>query len=227
MPFLKNLTLSLIAANFLVTEVGAETPKQAQKIEAAAATTEHAKVGSAAPNFTLNDSNGVVHTLAQHKGSLVVLEWFNSGCPFVLKHYEAGNMQKLQKDYTAKDVVWLSVVSSAPGKQGSGTPAEHNAKIAEWKSVPSAFLIDENGKVGSAYGARTTPHMFVINKEGVLVYAGAIDDKPSTKGSDIATSKNYVTTALDELISGKSVTTASTEPYGCSIKYAAGNASKM
>ena len=172
-----------------------------------------------APAFTLTDTKGTEHSLSDFKGKTVVLEWFNPGCPFVKKHYSKGNMQSLQSTYTEKGVIWLSIVSSAPGKQGHGTPAEHNAKIAEWKMSPTALLIDEDGKAGKAYGAKTTPHMFVINGEGEIVYQGAIDDKRSTNPDHIPDSTNYVKAALDATLSGKAVEVSSTPPYGCSVKY--------
>jgi hypothetical protein len=148
-----------------------------------------------------------------------VLEWLNHGCPFVKKHYSSGNMQSLQKKYGEKGVVWLSVVSSAPGKQGYNLPDDANALSTEMKAAPAAVLLDPTGEVGKLYDARTTPHMFVINPEGVIIYNGAIDDKRSTDVEDISTSKNYVAAALDEAMSGKPVTVAATQPYGCSVKY--------
>lgn len=178
-----------------------------------------AVVGRPAPAFTLTDSNGNSHSLADYQGKHVVLEWINHGCPFVQKHYDSGNMQRLQKKYVEKDVVWLSIASSAEGKQGNLTPAEWNAVEKEKGAAPTALLIDADGKVGRLYGARTTPHMFVIDASGTLVYAGAIDDKPSTKQADIATAKNFVAAALDESMLGRPVTVASEEPYGCSVKY--------
>jgi hypothetical protein len=138
----------------------------------------------------------------------------------VKKHYGSGNMQKLQKAYTAKGVVWLSIASSAPGKQGHLDAASGNAKIKELSAAPTALILDASGTIGKAYGAKTTPHMFLIDSKGTVVYAGGIDDKPSTDQADIATAKGYVQTALDEVLAGKPVTTASSQPYGCSVKYA-------
>ncbi len=178
-----------------------------------------AAVGSPAPDFTLTDTNGKTQSLASYKGKLVVLEWLNHGCPFVKKHYASGNMQALQKKYTGKGVVWLSLVSSAPGKQGYQTNAEHNAAMKETGAAPSAILIDSDGKVGRLYGAKTTPHMFVINKKGELAYAGAIDDKASTDQADIKPAKNYVSAALDNLLKDKVPAVASSKAYGCSVKY--------
>src|SRR4030095_1597526 len=175
--------------------------------------------GDAAPEFSLPDSNGKTQSLSQNKGKYVVLEWFNEGCPFVQKHYKGGNMQGLQKQYTAKGVVWYSVISSAPGKQGHGTPEQVNARAKEWNTAPSAILLDSEGKVGKLYGAKTTPHMYVINPEGKLIYAGAIDDKATSDPEDLKTAKNYVKEALDQAMGGKAVTTTATVPYGCSVKY--------
>jgi peroxiredoxin len=178
-----------------------------------------AVVGSPAPDFTLTDINGKSHSLSQYKGKYVVLEWVNHDCPFVRKHYGSGNMQKLQKAYTGKGVVWLTVNSSAAGKQGNFAPEKWVALTQEKSAVPTAVLLDPDGKVGRAYGAKTTPQMYVITPEGKLVYNGAIDDKPSTNVEDIATAKNYLTAALDETMAGKAVATAVTQPYGCSVKY--------
>jgi peroxiredoxin len=177
-------------------------------------------VGKTAPDFTLTDSNGKSHSLSDYKGKVIVLEWFNHGCPFVVKHYDSGNMPKLQKEYTAKGVVWLSICSSAPGKQGYGTGDEQNAEAKKTGAAPTAILIDADGKVGRLYGARSTPSMYVITKKGSLAYAGAIDDKPTTDQADIKGAKNYVKEALDEVLGGKTVATASTKSYGCSVKYA-------
>ena len=177
------------------------------------------QVGQPAPEFTLTDSNGKSHNLSDFKGKFVVLEWLNHGCPFVVKHYESGNMQNLQKEYTGKDVVWLSIVSSAPGKQGHMSPEETNKAKAEKGSAATAVLLDEDGTVGKLYDAKVTPELYVINPEGVLVYAGAIDDKKSTDPSDVAGAKNYVKQALDEAMAGKPVSEPSTTAYGCSVKY--------
>lgn len=179
-----------------------------------------AVVGQAAPEFTLTDSNGKAHTLSSYKGRHVVLEWVNFGCPFVAKHYGSGNMQRLQKAYRDKGVVWLAVNSSAEGKQGYHTAAEIGALLKEKGSAPTAYLIDTPGTVGQLYGARTTPHMYVIDPKGTLVYAGGIDDRPTTDVADIEGATNYVKAALDETLAGKPVTTAVTKPYGCSVKYA-------
>ena len=176
-------------------------------------------VGSAAPNFSLTDSKGKTQSLAQYKGKYVVLEWFNPECPFVKKHYGSGNMQKLQEEYTGKGVVWLSIDSSAPGAEGSLTADQAEKVATGWKTRPTALLLDPEGKAGRAYGAKNTPHMFVINPEGKVVYEGAIDSKRTPNPADIPSSTNYVKVALDESMSGKPVTTANTQPYGCSVKY--------
>lgn len=178
-----------------------------------------AEIGKPAPNFTLPDSNGVSHSLSDYEGKIVVLEWLNHGCPFVRKHYNSGNMQKLQKAYTDKGVIWFSIISSAPGKQGYCTPEEANEITAEKHAAPTAVLLDPEGTVGKLYGAKTTPHMFIIGKDGKLVYNGGIDDIRSTNVEDIAKAKNYVQMALDELLAGKEVTVKTSQPYGCSVKY--------
>ncbi len=180
---------------------------------------EELKVGTAAPAFTLTDIAGKQHSLADYKGKFVVLEWFNEGCPFVKKHYTSGNMQKLQQEYTGKDVVWLSISSSAEGQQGHMTPETAPKTISDWKMNATKVLLDHDGKVGKMYGAKTTPHMFVNDKEGKLVYQGAIDSKASANAADIEGSENYVKVALDSTMAGKPVANASTKPYGCSFKY--------
>lgn len=176
-------------------------------------------VGQAAPAFTLTDTNGEQHSLADLKGKYVVLEWINHDCPFVKKHYGSGNMQKLQKKYTEKGVVWLSINSSAPGKQGNFPPEKANELTKEKNASPTAVLLDPDGTVGKEYGAKTTPHMYVIDPQGMLIYAGGIDDKPSTEASDIPTARNHVDQALTEALAGKPITVASSTPYGCSVKY--------
>ncbi|HUL77994.1 MAG TPA: thioredoxin family protein [Vicinamibacteria bacterium] len=179
-----------------------------------------AVVGQPAPPFSLVDSDGRTRSLADFAGKVVVLEWWNYECPFVGKHYGSGNMQKLQREWTAKGVVWLTVSSSAAGKQGHVDGAKANALMKERSGAPTAVLLDHDGKVGRAYGAKTTPHMFVIDPAGRLVYAGGIDDKPSTDRADISTARNYVVAALTEVLAGKPVTTPSSQPYGCGVKYA-------
>jgi peroxiredoxin len=187
---------------------------------AAVAFAASAVVGQPAPAFTATDTNGKPESLADFKGKWVVLEWTNNECPFVGKHYGSGNMQKLQKAYTGKGVTWLSVISSGPGKEGYLDAAKANALTKERGAAPSAVLLDPEGAVGRLYGAKTTPHMFVIDPQGKIVYQGAIDDRPSTDVADIAKAKNYVSAALDEAMAGKPVTTVSSAPYGCAVKYA-------
>lgn len=172
-----------------------------------------------APDFALKDVDGKMYKLSDFKGKYVILEWVNYDCPFVKKQYSSGNMQKLQAAYTKKDAVWLSICSSAPGKQGNFAIAELKKRMAAEKAIPTAYLLDEDGTVGTLYSAKTTPHMFVVDPKGVLRYAGAIDDTPSTKPSDVATATNYVSSALDALMAGKSVAMKSSVPYGCSVKY--------
>ncbi len=179
-----------------------------------------AKVGEKAPDFNLTDTQGKSRALSEFTGKIVVLEWFNEGCPFVKKHYESGAMQALQKEFKSKGVVWLLVSSSAEGKQGYHDAAGHNERIKEWNIDSDGFLLDSKGDVGKAYGAKTTPHMFIISKEGNLVYAGAIDDKASTDKDDLKDANNYVVNALNEILEGKPVSTPSTVAYGCSVKYA-------
>jgi peroxiredoxin len=176
-------------------------------------------VGTNAPDFSVTDSKGKTQTVSQYKGKYVVLEWFNPECPFVKKHYGSGNMQKLQEEFTGKGVVWLSIDSSAPGKEGHLTAEQANAKMTEWKTKQTALVLDGDGKAGQAYGAKNTPHMFVINPEGKIVYEGAIDSKATPNASDIAGSTNYVKVALEESMGGKTVSNANTKPYGCSVKY--------
>jgi peroxiredoxin len=177
------------------------------------------KTGQSAPDFTLTDTNGKAQALSSYKGKYVVLEWFNFDCPFVVKHYGSGNMQKLQKEFMDKGVVWLSINSSASGKEGFYSPQETNKKAGENGMKPTAIMLDSDGKVARLYGAKTTPHMFVINPQGTLIYQGAIDDKPSTDQADIAGAKNYVRAALDAAMAGKPVEKGSTKSYGCSVKY--------
>ena len=177
------------------------------------------KVGDPAPGFTIVDSNGKQQHLSDYKGKFIVLEWHNQGCPYTRKHYESGNMQRLQKEWTAKGVVWLTVISSAPGTQGFVTPSQENDYIKAMNAAPTAALLDMGGSMGHLYGAKTTPHMFVIDPNGTLIYNGAIDDHPSSDENDIQRSKNYVSTALQEAMAGKPVTESMTRPYGCSVKY--------
>jgi peroxiredoxin len=177
-------------------------------------------IGQPAPAFTGTDSNGKAVSLSDFKGKVVVLEWTNNECPFVKKHYESGNMQSLQKKAAENGVAWLSIISSAPGKQGHVDGAKANALTVERGAAPAAVLLDETGAIGKLYDAKTTPHMFVIDDKGVLVYAGAIDDTPSTDKDDIAKAVNHVQLALDDLKTGRPVMTSWTKSYGCAIKYA-------
>lgn len=185
-----------------------------------ASTAPAATVGEAAPAFTATAADGATVKLEDYKGKIVVLEWFNKECPFVRKHYDSKNMQNLQKELTAKDVVWLTVNSSAEGKQGHETAASAIETIAKEGAAPTHFLLDGDGTIGKLYDAKTTPHMFVIDKDGKLAYSGAIDDKASTYTSDIDGAKNYVRAAVDSLEKGEAVAEASTKSYGCGVKYA-------
>jgi peroxiredoxin len=176
--------------------------------------------GQPAPDFSVSDAAGRTHTLADYKGSWLVLEWFNKECPYVKKHYGSKNMQTLQKTYTGKGVKWLTVISSAPGKQGHFTPQQAVEEAAAHELAASApYLLDTDGTMGKAYDARTTPHMFVIDPQGVVVYAGAIDDNDSANPAVIASSKNLVAAALDDALAGRPVATPASRPYGCSVKY--------
>src|SRR5438477_1842960 len=169
-------------------------------------------VGSAAPDFSVSDSKGKTQSVSQYKGKYVVLEWFNPECPFVKKHYGGGNMQKLQEEFTGKGIVWLSIDSSAPGKEGSLTAEQAEKKMSEWKTHQTALLLDPDAKAARAYAAKNTPHMFVINPEGKIIYEGAIDSKASPNPADIPTSTNYVRVALDEALAGKTVSNPTTRP---------------
>jgi hypothetical protein len=192
----------------------------AAALMASTAARAEVKNGDMAPNFLLEDTSGQVHRLTDFRGKIVVLEWINHGCPFVVKHYDSGNMPALQRELTGKGVVWLSVCSSAEGKQGYHTAAEWQKVNAEKKGAASAILMDKDGAVGTLYGAKTTPHMFVVDPEGKLIYQGAIDDKPSTDTDDIPGAKNYVKAAVEAALAGQPVAEAQTKPYGCSVKYA-------
>jgi hypothetical protein len=176
--------------------------------------------GSPAPDFKGTDSNGVQHSLSEYRGKYVVLEWANKGCPFEQKHYLSGNMENLQKEWTAKGVIWLSVISSAPGTQGYVTAAEENEYIKSLHVASTAVLLDPTGAIGHLYSAKTTPHMFVIDPTGKLIYQGAIDNKPTTDQADLKGAQNYLNDALNAAMAGKPVAVESTRPYGCSVKYA-------
>lgn len=178
-----------------------------------------AAVGKPAPDFSLSDLDGKPVKLADFKGRHVVLEWHNPHCPFVMKHYDTGNMQALQNRYDAGDVIWLTVNSTNPAHQDYLSNAQLKDYIADKKAAPDGYLTDAEGAAGMQYGARTTPHMYVIDPRGMLVYAGAIDDKRSSNKADVKDARNHVAAALEESRAGKPVTTASTSPYGCSVKY--------
>ncbi len=180
---------------------------------------DKAEIDKMAPDFTLKDQFGIAHRLSDYKGQIVVLEWINFDCPFVVKHYSSNNMQNLQKKYTDQDVIWLSICSSAEGKQGHFSNDEIKKRIEDQKAKMSAYLIDESGDVGRMYEAKTTPHIYIVDKNGFLVYAGAIDDTKSTDKNDIPKSKNYVSEVLDNLYNGSPIKTKTTVPYGCSVKY--------
>jgi peroxiredoxin len=178
-----------------------------------------ANIGAQAPSFTALDTNGRTVSLADLKGKTVVLEWTNHQCPYVGKHYRGNNMQALQKKWTAQNVVWLSVISSAPGTEGYVSPEQANKLTVERGAAPTAILLDPKGTVGHAYGARTTPHMYIIAGDGKLLYAGGIDDKQSAALDDLKTAKNFVDAALTEVAAGKPVSISTARPYGCSVKY--------
>jgi peroxiredoxin len=177
------------------------------------------RVGQPAPDFSGTDSRGQSHALADYRGQVVVLEWTNHDCPYVRKHYDSDNMQAHQREATANNVVWLSVISSAPGKQGHVTAAEANALTTNRNASPSAIILDPAGDIGRLYGARTTPHMYVIDRAGNLAYMGGIDDIVSADPADIPRATAYVRIALSEVLAGKPVQQAVTRPYGCSVKY--------
>jgi peroxiredoxin len=176
--------------------------------------------GKPAPEFTAVDSNGKTVSLSALKGKTVVLEWTNHDCPYVRKHYGAGNMQTLQREATGAGVVWLTVASSAKGSQGFVEGLEANKLTDDRKASPTAVVLDAAGTIGKAYGASATPHMFVIAPDGVLAYAGAIDDKPTSNPSDIPKARSYVREALAAVAAGKPMSPSQTRPYGCSVKYA-------
>ncbi|GAB1488356.1 thioredoxin family protein [Opitutaceae bacterium] len=182
----------------------------------------HAKeavIGQAAPDFTLTDITGKQHSLSSYRGKTVVLEWVNPECPFVMKHYGSGNMPNTQKAATADGVVWLTINSGVPGAQGDFDPVKATAWLQQHGAAPTAYFRDQDSAVGRLYGAKTTPHMYVINPEGTLVYNGAIDSIRSANVADIAKAENYVNSALAAVKAGKPVAKASSEPYGCNVKY--------
>ena len=176
--------------------------------------------GAPAPDFHGTDANGATQTLSQYRGRYVVLEWANQGCPYDRKHYLSGSMEALQRQWTAKGVIWLSVISAAPGEQGYVTPAEEKDFLRTMHAAPTAAILDPSGTIGRLYAAKTTPHMFVIDPSGKVIYQGAIDDKPTPDQADLKGAHNYVTAALESAMAGRPIATASTRPYGCSVKYA-------
>jgi len=177
------------------------------------------KPGIVAPEFSVTDSNGKIHNLADYKGKTVILEWTNHLCPYVAKHYGTENMQALQRETTKDGIVWLSVISSAPDTQGYVQGDEANKLTAERKAAPTAVLLDPAGKVGRTYDARVTPHMYIIDASGMLVYMGGIDDKATTDWDDVKTAQNYVRAALDDMAKGKPIANSVTRAYGCTVKY--------
>jgi hypothetical protein len=178
-----------------------------------------AQVGQPAPAFAGTDSQGRVHRLTDYRGKTVVLEWTNHDCPYVRKHYGSGNMQQLQRQAAADGVIWLTIISSAPGKQGHVTGRQADELTRSRGAAPHAVLLDERGEIGRLYAAKTTPHMYIIDPRGTLVYMGGIDDRPSADPADIPAARNHVAMALAELKAGKPVSQAVTRPYGCSVKY--------
>jgi len=175
--------------------------------------------GSLAPDFKGTDANGQTQTLSQYRGKYVVLEWANQGCPFDRKHYLSGSMEALQKQWTSKGVVWLSVISSAPGQQGYVTAPEEQQYLKTMHAAPTAAILDPSGAIGRLYQAKTTPHIFVIDPTGKLIYQGAIDDKPTPDQEDLKGADNYLNDALNASMAGKPIAVAVTRPYGCSVKY--------
>ena len=178
------------------------------------------KVNQAAPDFTATTSSGKTVRLSDYRGKFVVLEWHNNGCPFVGKHYNSGNMQRLQKQWTSRGVVWFTIISSGLGHQGYVTATAENDYMAKMKASPTAALLDVTGEIGHLYDAKTSPQMVVINPQGIAIYNGAIDNKPTTDLEDVPDATNYVSLALEQAMAGKQVETPTTHPYGCSIKYA-------
>lgn len=176
-------------------------------------------VGEPAPDFSVVDAYGTTRTLGDFEGKFVILEWLNHGCPFIKKHYNGNNMQQLQKKYTEQGVVWLSVISSAPGEQGYLEPEDAQEVVKEKNASPTAVLLDTDGTMGRSYGARVTPHMFIINPDGVLEYNGAIDDRPTTKVKDLEGARNYIVEAMDALMNGEEIAVHTNRPYGCTVKY--------
>ena len=214
------LLIGLLALAACATDPAPEAAAPAAPASATAAPEAAPTPGAPAPDFTLADTDGVEHTLSDYAGQTVVLEWLNYDCPYVGKHYGSGHMQALQEQFTEEGVVWLSVVSSAPGQQGYWEGDAMNAETEERGGRQTAVLLDPSGEVGHLYDARTTPHMFVIDEAGTVVYNGAIDDKNTTDPADIETATNYVVPAIAAARAGTEADPASTQPYGCTVKYA-------
>lgn len=204
------ILLSLITAAFMAVNL---TSKSVEN------TPESAVVGEEAPDFEVMDANGNMHSLSDYEGQYVILEWLNHGCPYIRKHYDGNNMQRLQEKYTEQDVVWLSVISSAPGTQGYMEPEEARQSVEEYNASPTAILLDTEGTMGKKYDARVTPHMFIIDPDGIVRYNGAIDDKPTPRASSLETAHNYIEAAMTSLMNGEDVEVKSNTPYGCSVKY--------
>jgi peroxiredoxin len=209
----------LTRRRFLATTAGAAALGSAGSIVVPSPGRAAAKVGEPAPAFTSMSSAGTPVALADYRGKVVVLEWTNHECPYVRKHYDTGNMQTLQREATGQGVVWLTVISSAPGEQGHVSAAQANELTMSRKAAPTAVLLDTKGTAGRLYGATNTPHMYVIDGQGVLVYAGAIDDRPTSRQSDVKGAQNYVREALQAVASGRPVKTPVTRAYGCTVKY--------
>lgn len=203
----------ILAAAFIAASPVAASPVAASPVAASAT------VGAPAPGFVATDSNGKAVRLADLKGKTVVLEWTNSGCPFVRAHYDSGNMQATQARARAAGAVWLTVNSGAPGKQGHVDGAGANAEVATGKAQPTAYLLDAKGELGRRYGAKTTPHIFVIDAAGRLAYQGAINDRPTAEPADAMAGTNYALAAVSAVKAGKAPDPATTKPYGCSVKY--------
>ena len=206
------ILLALIFAATMFINVTSESDKK---------TTIDAPVGEQAPNFEVMDANGNMRSLSEFEGQYVILEWLNHGCPYIRKHYDGNNMQQLQEKYTDQGVVWLSVISSAPGEQGYMEPEEARQSIEEYGASPTAILLDPEGEMGQAYDARVTPHMFIIDPSGTVRYNGAIDDKPTPRASSLETAHNYIDAAMNSLMNGEEVEVKSNTPYGCNVKYGA------
>lgn len=214
---MRKITVLAIAAIFVSSAISMAAGRRAPEREEI---TEGPEINAPAPGFTLENLYGQEVSLSDYQGSYVVLEWINYDCPFVVKHYASGNMQSLQDEYGEKGVIWLGIGSSAPGTQGYFSPEEWKDLAAERESNPTHILLDPEGTVGRKYRARTTPEIFIINPEGILIYMGAIDDSPSRNPEDIPGSVNYVRKTLDAAMAGEEIEVQQTRPYGCSVKYA-------